>query len=79
MPILSAHKDMIRSYLLLMVAREAFTPSQTIEEASQCLDMDINSLIMILQTHYLNGRHSVPKAGILHLAWEYAQNPADHH
>ena len=79
MPVLSVHKDMIQSYLLFMVARDVFTPAQTIEEASEYLDMDINSLIMILQTRYLNGQHSVPKAGILHLAWEYAQNPGDHH
>ncbi|KIM50092.1 hypothetical protein SCLCIDRAFT_1187614, partial [Scleroderma citrinum Foug A] len=31
------------------------------------------------QTQYLQGRSPVLKSGTLHLAWEYAQSPADHH
>jgi len=36
-------------------------------------------VLTILLTCYLNGRHHVAKQGNLHIAWEYAQNPADHH
>ncbi|KAG5650825.1 hypothetical protein H0H81_010887 [Sphagnurus paluster] len=38
----------------------------------------ISRQTLIKDTCYLNLRTSVPKAGNLHLAWEYAKNPAHH-
>ena len=41
--------------------------------------INLDALIAILGSRYPNGRHTIPKIGNLHLAWEYAQNPSDHH
>ena len=43
------------------------------------VDLDVSMVLTILLTYYLNGHHRVPKQGNLHIAWDYAQNPADHH
>ncbi|KAJ8582016.1 hypothetical protein M405DRAFT_687472, partial [Rhizopogon salebrosus TDB-379] len=43
------------------------------------LNMDINCLLAIQQARYLQSRTPVLKSGNLHLAWEWAQSPADHH
>ena len=79
MPPISLHRDAINAYLLLMISRTLFTPFRDLEEACHQFGVDINTIIAIEQTRYLNGRHPVPKAGNLHLAWQYAQNPDDHH
>ena len=34
---------------------------------------------LITSAHYLNDQTSIPKAGSLHLAFEYVKNPAHHH
>jgi hypothetical protein len=79
MPPISLHRDAINAYLLLMISHTLFTPFRDLEEACHQFGVDINTIIAIEQTRYLNGRHPVPKAGNLHLAWQYAQNPDDHH
>lgn len=79
MPVIPLRRELINAYLLLMVTRTLFTPFRDLEEACQQFGIDVNTIIMIEQTRYLNGRHPIPKAGNLHLAWQYAQNPDDHH
>jgi hypothetical protein len=76
----SLHKEWVTAYLLLMAIRTIFTPPPDLETACQQFDVDLRSILAILETRYLHGdRHPIPKAGNLHLAWEYAQNVADHH
>ena len=71
---------MLISYLLLIVTRNLFTPFPDFQTACQQFDLDAQLLMLILGTCYLNGhRHNVPRAGYFHLAWEFAQNLADHH
>lgn len=73
-------EEVIHAYLLSMAMRNIFTPYQTLEEACQQFNVDINIIQTLHETRYLNGRdHRVPKAGNVHLAWEYAQHPSDHH
>jgi hypothetical protein len=62
-----------------MISCTLFTPFCDLEEACQQFGIDVDTIIAIEQTQYLNGHHPVPKAGNLHLAWQYAQNPDDHH
>jgi hypothetical protein len=64
-----------------MMARDILTPpeKQSIQDLMKQVDLDVSAIQSILVTRYLNGRHRVPKRGNLHIAWEYAQNPADHH
>jgi hypothetical protein len=78
-PRLSLRQETIHAYLLLMISRTLFTPFRDLEEACHQFGVDINTIIAIEETRYLNGRHPVPRAGNLHLAWQYAQNPDDHH
>jgi hypothetical protein len=75
----TVHDHVTHSYLLHMMLRDATAPAETVEEAATRLNVDIKTLETIRKTRYLNGRTHVPKAGNIHLAWEYAQNPADHH
>ncbi|KAG5635170.1 hypothetical protein H0H81_012170 [Sphagnurus paluster] len=49
-----------------------------VDELLVRLQADIDLFNLIKDTRYLNPRTSFPKAGNLHLAWEYAKNPAHH-
>jgi hypothetical protein len=81
MPSLSVHEQLLDEYILSMLLRQLFTPTErrTIEHMYRESMLDLDALIAILGSRYPNGRHTVPKIGNLHLAWEYAQNPSDHH
>ena len=79
MPVVPLRCELINAYLLLMITRTLFTPFHDLEEACQQFGIDANTITMIEQTQYLNGRHPIPKAGNLHLAWQYAQNLDNHH
>ena len=79
MPCLSLCQETINAYLLLMISCTLFTPFHDLEEACHQFGVDINTIIAIEETCYLNGQHPDPRAGNLHLAWQYAQNPDDHH
>jgi hypothetical protein len=81
MPTISVHEQLLNEYIMSMMFRQIFTPVErrTIEHMRQESMLDLNSLIAILSSRYPNGRHAVPRAGNLHIAWEYAQNPSDHH
>jgi hypothetical protein len=76
---LETRQEIIHAYLILMLSRNIFTPYETLEEACQQFNVDVNVILALHETRYLNGReHRVPKSGQLHLAWEYAEDPADH-
>ncbi|TFK22277.1 hypothetical protein FA15DRAFT_557805, partial [Coprinopsis marcescibilis] len=54
-------------------------PAQNLEEACIQMAIDTATVLSAYETRYINGRHhQVPKAGNLHLAWEYLKNPNDH-
>lgn len=61
-----------------MLLRDLFTPANNVEETCQTLNIDIESIIAIRRTRYLQGRPSVIKLGNIDLAWVYAQTPSDH-
>jgi len=81
MPQIKVHDDLVNQYILSMLMRQIFTPAerQTLEHRQRQNDLDINSLLSILLTRYPNGRPTVPKLGNLGLAWDFAENPANHH
>jgi hypothetical protein len=62
-----------------MATRLVFQPYVDFEAASQQLFNDATVLLALQETRYLQARIPVPKAGNIHLAWEYAQEPAHHH
>jgi hypothetical protein len=71
------------TYLAHMVIRDILSPPD--DDAGQALDdiltkltADIITLRAIDQTRYLRTRNDIPKAGNLHLAWEYTQDPNLH-
>ncbi|KIK14034.1 hypothetical protein PISMIDRAFT_117742 [Pisolithus microcarpus 441] len=79
MPRPSLHEQYLHYYMLFMAFRDLHQPHMTIEEAAQQLNLHISCILAIQQTHYLQGRSSVPRAGNFHVAWEYAQSPSDYH
>ena len=48
------------------------------EELLLWLQADLELYRSIKNAHYLSACTSIPKAGTLHLAWEYAKDPAHH-
>lgn len=56
--------------------RSIFQPPKTPEEAASEFDLDMMCILAIQHFRYLGERPPMVKAGSLHLAWEYAQNPA---
>jgi len=61
-----------------MIIWDSISPEEDVEELLQKLELDKEILEGIRNTHYLQGRVHVPKQENFSLAWEYAQNPADH-
>ncbi|KAJ7764043.1 hypothetical protein DFH07DRAFT_956316 [Mycena maculata] len=80
MPRRTYHSKVIRSYLAHMVMRDLLMPPETLDFQTQLdkLTLDIQTLDAIMKTRYLRNRGHVAKAGNLHLAWVYAENPEDH-
>ncbi|KAJ6495011.1 hypothetical protein DFH09DRAFT_1103874 [Mycena vulgaris] len=68
-----------KMYLTHMDLRDMFAPvgddAGALDEILARLSADIISMRAIEQTCYLHERHHIPKAGNLHLAWEFAQDP----
>jgi len=62
-----------------MFTRNLFLPPKELKEFCLLFGLDVACLLAIEQTCYINGHEPVPKAGNLHLVWQYAQNPATHH
>ncbi|KAL1690967.1 hypothetical protein GGG16DRAFT_54747, partial [Schizophyllum commune] len=50
-----------------------------LEELCLLLQIDYAALCAIRDARYLRPRPAVPKSSQLHLAWEYAKDPAHHH
>ena len=69
----------MNAYAISMATRLVFQPYVDLEAASQQLFNDATILLALQETRYLQARIPVPKAGNIHLAWEYAQEPAHHH
>ncbi|KIK94814.1 hypothetical protein PAXRUDRAFT_781364 [Paxillus rubicundulus Ve08.2h10] len=65
--------------ILLMILQAVSHPLETLEDLAQKLNLDIGCILAIHQTQYLQGWPPVLKSSSLHLAWEYAQFPSDHH
>ena len=79
MPRTTLHEQYLAAYVLLMVLHAVSHPPETLEDLAQQLNIDTSCILAICQTRYLQGRSPVLKSGSLHLAWEYAQSPSDHH
>jgi hypothetical protein len=86
MPKTSERRKLIRTYLIASTVGRRFTVPHNItfadvEEYLHTLHLDLNILLAILRARYLHGRGrpAIAKSGNFHLAWEYAQNPQDHH
>jgi hypothetical protein len=69
-------RRVITTYVLHMMARHLCLPPKSLEEHVRTLQLDITILLFLIQTRYLRDRSRVLKAGNLHLAWEYAQDPS---
>ncbi|KIK91882.1 hypothetical protein PAXRUDRAFT_148483 [Paxillus rubicundulus Ve08.2h10] len=73
------HDQCFAAYILLMILWAVSHPLEPLEDLAQELNLDIGCILAIHQTQYLQGQPPVLKSGSLHLAWEYAQSPSDHH
>ena len=78
MPHTTYHSQVSRAYLLHMLFRNMIDPDADYETLVKQLEIDLEILNGIQNTHYLRGHTRVPKQENLSLAWEYAQSPADH-
>ena len=66
--------------MLYMAWREGFRPPHSSAEIIlNDLVQDFAILSALQTTRYLQARNPVPKAGNLHLAWEFARDPNQHH
>ncbi|KAG8957816.1 hypothetical protein FRC05_009569 [Tulasnella sp. 425] len=63
---------LLRLQLLAVVLRDLFTPTEDLLDRANEISTDTTILLAILQTRYLAPRLPVPKAGHLHLAFEFA-------
>ncbi|KAG6808924.1 hypothetical protein H0H93_016338 [Arthromyces matolae] len=80
MPAQNVHNRVLRAYILHLALRDTISPPHELssDELLLRLQADLEMFRKIKNTRYLNPRTSVPKSGSLHLAFEYAQNPAHH-
>lgn len=63
-----------------MLLRDATGPFlEDLDFAITQSQLDFSILMSVLLCRYLHERVSVQKLGNIHLAWEYAQDPAHHH
>ncbi|KAG8911346.1 hypothetical protein FRC01_005762 [Tulasnella sp. 417] len=63
---------LLRLQLLAVVLRDLFTPTEDLIHRANEISTDTAILLAILQTRYLAPRLPLPKAGQLHLAFEFA-------
>lgn len=82
MPPANVHDDVSRSYMLHALLRDLVLPAHELElpELAARLQSDLAVLDAIHSTRYLNPRERVPRSEdtTLHLAWQYAEDPAHH-
>jgi hypothetical protein len=48
-------QEIIHAYLVLMLSWNIFTPYETLEEACQQFNVDMNVILALHETRYLNG------------------------
>ena len=79
MALSEARQEAISAYLLMMLSRNLFGPYGTFQEACQQFNVDVNLLLALHESCYLNIRDNhVPKAGNMHLVWQHKEDPALH-
>jgi hypothetical protein len=61
MPLKPLRKDLIDTFLLSMATRNIFSPPESLEEYSLNFQKDLETIVLLEETHYLNGRPPVPK------------------
>ena len=79
MPSQSYRQQLLDAFLLSIMIEDVISPPETLEEASDKLQQNLEIISLIEQTCYLQDQPSVPKYGNIHLAWDYAADPAHHH
>jgi hypothetical protein len=72
------HDKVLESYIKHLTIRNAVIPPDALDIAEACIQLvnDIDLFKKFWNTRYINPRTSIPKDGSLHLAWEYANDPA---
>ena len=80
MPKQNLHNEVLRTYVLHLMHRDALHPPHELatEELLLQLQADLELYRSIKNARYLSACTSIPKAGTLHLAWEYAKDPSHH-
>ena len=79
MALSEARQGAINAYLLMMLTRGLFRQYGTLQEICQQFNIDVNALLALHETRYLNGQDQcVPKAGNMHLAWVFKEDPSLH-
>lgn len=82
MPPASVNDNVSGSYILHALLRDLVLPAHELElpELAARLQSDLTVLNAIHSTQYLNSRERVPRSEdpTLHLAWQYAEDPAYH-
>ena len=75
------HNKVLASYLEYLTLRDGMVPPSTLNIAHACMQLqnDIKIYKKIWGTHYINLWTSIQKDGSIHLAWEYAKDPAHYH
>ena len=77
----TVHSRVLESYVKNLTLRDNMVPPVDLDIGEACLQLqnDIAMFRRIRDTRYLNVRTHIPKQGNLHLAWEYAKDPAQHY
>ena len=73
--------EFLGAFVQYLMLRNVLSPPEDLDldELLHRLHTDMQLFGLITSARYLNDRTSIPKAGSLHLAFEYAKNPAHHH
>jgi hypothetical protein len=72
------HRSWVRAHLKYVVFRDAFCPQEALDDALTLQAVDVQALLAILKTRYLNPRIPVLKKDTLSLAWQYILTPSHH-
>jgi hypothetical protein len=80
MPQKNVRDQVLRAYTLHLAMRDTLIPLDDLDtfEMITRLQADIEMFQKLRNTRYFNPRTKIPKSGSLHLAGEYAKNPAHH-
>jgi hypothetical protein len=80
MPRKNIRDQLLQAYVTHLSLQDVLIPPHElpVTELIARLQADLELFWRLRNTRYLNPRTSIPKSGSLHLAWEYAKNPAHH-